>query len=138
MLLLTSRGYGQQATEKEAVVNSLEAFHQAIVDNNTERARSLLADSAKILESGVIESRDEYLADHFHMDGKFLSAMNRKVKTRNVTIQGEIAWVSTNSRTRGTYKGRDLNLNSLELAVLTKVDDEWEISSLHWSSSKRK
>lgn len=107
------------------------------MENDVSKAGELLSDSARILESGNIETKEEYLSHHFHSDGKFLSAMKREVESRTVTIEGNTAaWVSTQTHTWGTYSDRKLDLNSLELAVLKKEDGNWKITVLHWSSSE--
>lgn len=128
---------GQDSAEEKKVVKTLDAFHQAIIDNDSQAARSLLSESVRILESGNIETKKEYLSHHFHSDGKFLSAMNREVNSQTVTVDGNSAWVSTQTHTWGTYSDRKLDLNSLELAVLKKEEGNWNITALHWSSASR-
>jgi ketosteroid isomerase-like protein len=61
--------------------------------------------------------------------------MKREVESRNVKIEGNTAWVSTQTHTWGTYSDRNLDLNSLELAVLKKEKGKWKVTALHWSSS---
>lgn len=138
LLLGTTISFGQQGSQEKTVINALNSFHQAIVKNNVSKAGKLLGDSARILEGGNIETKQEYLSHHFHSDGKFLSAMNREVDSRTVTVEGNTAWVSTQTHTRGTYSDRKLDLNSLELAVLQKINGNWKITALHWSSNTRK
>lgn len=137
ILVGTSFVYSQQTTQEKEVVDTLDKFHQAIVENNTSKAGKLLSNSVRILEGGNVETKEEYLSHHFHSDGKFLSAMNREVDSQTVTVEGNTAWVSTQSHTWGTYSDRKLDLNSLELAVLRKVNGNWKITALHWSSSSR-
>ncbi|MDR8391433.1 nuclear transport factor 2 family protein [Aliifodinibius sp. S!AR15-10] len=133
----TSIAVGQNSTTEKEVINTLDGFHQAIIDNDSQAAQNLLSESVRILEGGNIETKEEYLSHHFHSDGKFLSAMKREVESRNVTIEGNTAWVSTHSQTWGTYSDRKLDLNSLELAVLKKEEGHWQITALHWSSASR-
>ena len=134
----TSISVGQPSASEKKVIKALDAFHQAIIDNDSQAAKKLLSDSVQILEGGNIETKEEYLSHHFHSDGKFLSAMKREIESRNVSIDGNIAWVSTQTHTRGTYSDRQLDLNSLELAVLKKEEGHWQITALHWSSNTRK
>ncbi|MCW9705759.1 nuclear transport factor 2 family protein [Fodinibius salsisoli] len=131
----TSIAVGQNSATEKEVINTLDGFHQAIIDNNSQAAQNLLSESVRILEGENIETKEEYLSHHFHSDGKFLSAMKRKVESRNVTIEGNTAWVSTHSRIWGTYSDKKLDLSSLELAVLKKEEGNWNITALHWSSS---
>jgi hypothetical protein len=120
------------------VLETLDNFKQAIVDNDSDKARQLLSDSVRILEGGNIETKEEYLSHHFHSDGKFLKAMKRNEDYQNVAIVGNVGWVSTKTHVWGTYNERELNLNSLELAILNKENGIWKITALHWSSAGRK
>lgn len=131
----TSISTGQHSATEKNILKTLDAFHQAIIDNDSQAAKNLLSETVRILEGGNIETKEEYLSHHFHSDGKFLSSMKREIKLRNVTIDGNTAWVSTQTHTWGTYSDRNLDLNSLELAVLQKADGNWKITALHWSSS---
>lgn len=125
------------AQSETEILQVLHAFEEAIVENNSETAANILHDDARILESGNIETKEEYLSHHFHSDGRFLSAMNRETESREVFTEGNTAWVTTVSHIHGTYNEREINLNSLELAVLKKSDGNWQIVALHWSSSGR-
>ena len=133
----TSISVGQPSASEKNVIKTLDAFHQAIIDNDSQSAKSLLSESVRILEGGNIETKSEYLSHHFHSDGQFLSVMKREIESRNVTIEGNTAWVSTQTHTWGTYSDRELDLNSLELAVLKKEEGHWQINALHWSSASR-
>ncbi len=130
----TSISIGQHSTTEKAVIKTLDSFHKAIVENNSSKADELLSDSARILEGGNIETKEEYLSHHFHSDGKFLSSMKSEIESRTVTVDGNTAWVSTKSHTQGTYGDRKLDLSSLELAVLKKEEGNWTVTALHWSS----
>ncbi|MFD2531265.1 YybH family protein [Gracilimonas halophila] len=119
---------------KTNVLMALEDFKTAIIDNDSETASNLLANDALILEGSGVETKKEYLSHHFHSDGRFLKAMNREILTQKVTTEGAIAWVSTVSTMKGTYSEREMDLTSLELAVLRKDGDHWKITAIHWSS----
>lgn len=122
------------APSDNEVVQVLDKFRMAIISNDSEKASALLTDDARILESGGIETKEEYLSHHFHSDGKFLNAMERHVMSQNVKSSENTAWISTASHMSGTYNESDISINSAELAVLVKIDGDWRISSVHWSS----
>lgn len=124
----------QMSAEKKKTVQVLDDFRLVIINNDQAKASELLTDDARILESGNIESKEEYLSHHFHADGKFLSAMKRNLISQKVKLTENTAWVSNTRRMSGTYNERDLSLNSAELAVLVKTENGWKISALHWSS----
>lgn len=125
----------QSTTDETDIVRTLQDFQSAIIENDSEKAAQFLLNEVQILESGNIETKEEYLSHHFHSDGRFLSAMDREIISQKVNTDGETAWVTTKSHLHGTYNERELSLNSLELAVLTKTGGNWKISALHWSSS---
>jgi ketosteroid isomerase-like protein len=124
-----------QTNQKETrVLEALDNFKTAIVDNDSEAASNVMADDALILEGSGMETKEEYLSHHFHSDGKFLKAMNREILTQKISIEGNTAWVSTVSSMKGTYSEREIDLTSLELAVLKKAGSDWKITAIHWSS----
>lgn len=124
--------------EIKLVKKSLRAFHQAIKESDKPKAYKLLTKDSQILEFGIIESKEHYFKSHFYLDGEFKRAMNRKIIKQIFKINNSVAWVATKSRIWGSYENKVENLNSLELAVLEHKQGQWKISSLHWSSSKRK
>lgn len=116
------------------VLKTLGDFKTAIVDNDSEAVTNLLADDALILEGTGMETKEEYLSHHFHSDGRFLKAMNREILTQKVTTEGTTAWVSTVSTMKGTYSEREIDMTSLELAILVIEGEKWKIAAIHWSS----
>ncbi|WP_421774945.1 DUF4440 domain-containing protein [Gracilimonas sp.] len=135
LLLFLSGTVMAQTTQKEAkILQTLDDFKTAIVENDLEAASNLLADDVLILEGRGMESKEEYLSHHFHSDGKFMKAMSREILNRKVSIEGSTAWVSTVSSMKGRYSDREIDLTSLELAVLKKDHSGWQIKAIHWSS----
>jgi ketosteroid isomerase-like protein len=135
LLMFLSGTVVAQTNQKETtVLKTLDNFKTAIIDNDSEAASNLLAGDALILEGTGMETKEEYLSHHFHSDGKFLKAMNRETQTQKVSFDGNTAWVSTVSSMKGTYSEREIDLTSLELAVLRKEGSDWKITAIHWSS----
>lgn len=124
----------QQSTEKEMVATTLNDLQTAIINNDSEQAGKILHDDVTILEGGGMETKSQYLSHHFNSDGKFLSAINRKEVSQDIKIEGNVAWVTSKTKMTGTYSGRDIDMNSLELAVLKKENNTWKVVALHWSS----
>ena len=88
-----------------------------------------------IFESGGAErSREEYASHHMNSDMAFMQRMQRDVTVQNESVQGDTAWVVTETRIHGRYKDKDIDLISIETAVLARGDDGWKIVHLHWSS----
>jgi ketosteroid isomerase-like protein len=124
----------QETNDKEMIARTLNDLETAIVENDSEKAGEILHDDVTILEGGGMETKSQYLSHHFHSDGKFLSAMNREEVSQEISVEGNMAWVTSKTKMKGTYSGRDIDLSSLELAVLKKENGMWRVIALHWSS----
>lgn len=114
---------------------SLDNFHRALADGDTAAALALLADDALIFESGGAErGKAEYAAHHLAADAAFAQAVPRTVSRRSGHVTGDLAWLATESRVAGTYKGKPISSVSTETAVLRRVGGAWRITHIHWSS----
>ncbi|MBO6585575.1 MAG: nuclear transport factor 2 family protein [Gracilimonas sp.] len=134
LVFLSGTAIAQTNQKETNVLKALENFKTAIVENDSEAASNVMADDVLILEGSGMETKEEYLSHHFHSDGKFLKAMDREILTQKISIEGNTAWVSTVSSMKGTYSEREIDLTSLELAVLKKAGSDWKITAIHWSS----
>ncbi len=124
------------AREAAAVVD---AFHRALHAGNQSAAAALLAGDALIYESGGVErSKAEYASHHLPADTAFAKATARTVTQRAGNAGGDLAWISTESTTTGTYKDRAINSRSTETMVLRREDGTWRIAHIHWSSANVK
>ena len=47
-----------------------------------------------------------------------------------------MAWIATQSRTTGSYKGRTIDSASTETMILRRNTGNWKIVHIHWSSGK--
>ncbi|WP_020404881.1 nuclear transport factor 2 family protein [Gracilimonas tropica] len=122
-----------QTPEELEISKTLSEFETAIVENNSKAASELLHDDVIILEGSNSETKEQYLSHHFHSDGKFIGAMNRELISERITIEGNVAWVSSQTKMTGVYNEREIDRTSLELAVLKKENGDWKIIALHWS-----
>ncbi len=134
VLLLTGNVIAQNMSAEENVKKTLNDFETAIIENDIETATKLLSSDAIILEGKGMETKEEYLSHHFEADGKFLKSLNRKVLSREISIEGNTAWVSSVSSLNGTYSENEIDLTSLELAVLKNEGTDWKVAAIHWSS----
>ena len=113
---------------------TVSAFHAALKSDNPAAVMALLAPDAQILESGHSETREEYEKGHLAADMEFASTVEsarEKVTTRQ---EGSVAWVTSTSRSTGTFKGREVNSAGAELMVLSRGPEGWRIRAIHWSS----
>jgi ketosteroid isomerase-like protein len=135
---LTMCASAAAATPDESgnVVSAVEAFHTALAHGDAKAAMKLMAPDAVILESGSAETRAEYESHHLPEDIKFAQAMHSNSSDVRVQIDGNTAWLTSRSKTEGSFEGKPVNSVGVELVVLTKTSAVWLIRAIHWSSHK--
>ncbi len=122
-----------------SAVNKVDAFSQALAAADFEQVKNLLAPDTIILESGGVEhSRDEYLNHHAKSDAAFLSGAHVKVVSRTAHVDGNLAWVATESEIHVSKDNKPLTLLSTETMILGKRSGDWQIVHIHWSSRPKK
>ena len=115
-----------------AVVDS---FHKALRRGDTSAAAALLADDALIFESGGAErTKAEYAGHHLPADAAFSQAVGSTVSRRAGNASGAMAWVASEGRLTGTYKGKAIDLPTTETMLLRRGGSGWKIVHIHWSS----
>lgn len=132
---ITIRGE-TSAPPSDAVVATVNQFHEALRRGDGAAAMKLLAPDAVILESGGIETRAEYEGHHLGDDMAFAKAVPSTRSDHQVKIDDNTAWVTSRSKTEGSLNGKPINSVGAELVVLTKSDQGWQIRAIHWSSQK--
>lgn len=114
----------------------IDRFHAALGRGDGPAALALLADDALIFESGGIErDKAEYAARHLDADMAFSRSVLSTLVWRLGGIAGPLAWVASEGRTTGTYKGQAIDRTTTETMVLRASDDGWKIVHIHWSSA---
>ena len=101
------------------------------------RGHGLVADDVVVLESGGVETRDEYRSHHLPADIQFARAVPSTRGATRVVTRGDVAWARSTSRTRGEFRGRSIDSVGAELMVLVRTADGWRIAAIHWSSRSR-
>lgn len=120
--------------DSAAVADVVHRFHAALEAGDTAAAIGLLAPDVRVLESGGLETLEEYRSHHLPGDMAFAAAVAREVGPLSVTVAGDAAWVVSTSRTSGTFRDRQIDSVGVELMVLTRGLDGWRIRAVHWSS----
>ncbi len=114
----------------------VDGFHAALARGDTDGALGFLADNAVIFEAGGVErSRAEYATHHLSADSAFSQAVSSEVTRRTGELAGDLAWVASEGRTTGTYKGKPIDVVTTETMVLRRSGGAWKIVHVHWSSA---
>jgi ketosteroid isomerase-like protein len=129
---------GGPAADSAEVIATIAAFHTALETGDSAAALALLAPDVQVLESGGVETLDEYRAHHLPADIAFARGVPSERQVLAVTIADSVAWVASTSRTRGSWKGREIDSSGAELMVLTRAPSGWLIRAIHWSSRARR
>ena len=120
------------------IIAVADRFTAAIKAMDLESAGAMLDPQVLILESGGAErSRDEYMGHHAVADAAFLSSANVKVLRRTGGVQGDLAWLGTESEITPAKAGEKVVL-STETMVLRRAAQGWKIVHIHWSSRTKK
>ena len=129
-----AQGRVSDSAEVAAVVARYDA---ALASGDSATALALLAADAVILETGGMETREEYRAHHLPADIGFARAVPSQQVAMRIVVRGDVAWASSTSTSTGEYRGRQINSRGAELMVLSREPDGWKIRAIHWSSRNR-
>lgn len=123
----------------QSPITTVDRFHAALTEGKVEAALKLLSDDVLIYESGRAErSKAEYASHHLKADAEFAGATQRKLVKRASWIGGDSAWVTSETETTGTFKGRTLALIGTETMILRRTAGVWKIVHIHWSSATKR
>jgi ketosteroid isomerase-like protein len=120
----------------EAEVQAVfDAFYGAIKRGDPKAAMSVIAPDAMFVESGKLETREQYEKNHLPLDIDFERQITGKRGPLRITFAGDTAWIIVTTEYDGKIEGGDVAFASSQLMVLTKDADSWKIRSIHWSSA---
>ncbi|MCG2583915.1 nuclear transport factor 2 family protein [Massilia sp. TS11] len=138
-LLIATALLSMPVWAEETPQSALDAFHAALQSGQRNEALARLAPQVLIYESGYTErSREAYASHHLGDDIAFARETQRKRLQQSVSLGEQLAVVTEESETSGSYKGKAVHSFDLETAVLEKQNGRWVITHLHWSSRKAK
>lgn len=131
---LQSTGLDKHVAIEEAA-KTVDAFHDALEKGNHQAAQALLDDQVQIYEQGWVErSKTEYASHHLESDAAYSAATTSTQTARSGTILGDLAYVISEGKVSGTFRGKAIDSITLETMVLRRVQDGWRIVHIHWSS----
>ena len=114
----------------------VDAFHAALQRGDTKAALGFLANDALIFESGGVErGKAEYASHHLAADAAFSKAVPARLTRRAGQAIGGTAWIATEGRTTGAFKGKAVDRRTVETMVLRRTGASWKIVHIHWSSA---
>lgn len=124
------------APSAQPAARVVDAFHAALGRGDTKAALSHLTGDALIYEAGGVErGRQEYASHHLAADAAFAQAVPGTTTRRAGQASGDTAWIASEGRTKGTYKGKPVDRVSAETMILRRVAGAWKIAHIHWSSA---
>ena len=129
-------GGGAQSSSTAAALKTAASFHESLGGGDSTNAVRLLAPDAIILESGVRETRAEYVAHHLGEDIEFARAVSTTRKVLDTRRQDDVVWVIASSESKGRFHERQIDSRGVELMVLTRSRQRWLINAIHWSSRR--
>jgi ketosteroid isomerase-like protein len=114
---------------------AVDAFHAALERGDTAGALALMAEDVLVYEQGGAErSRAEYAAEHLAADAEFARATAGETRNRSARVARDLAVVTSETRTTGRFRDRDVNSAGVETMVLRRTPAGWRITHIHWSS----
>lgn len=121
-----------------AAAAAVDAFHAALRRGDPEAALTLVADDALVFEDGRAErSKAEYALHHAAADAAFSKAVPSKRLRRTGQATANLALIAGESRTKGRFKGQDIDRIMVETMVLRRDPaGAWKIVHIHWSSAQ--
>ena len=123
------------SSEAQEAAKAVDAFHAKLAEGDGAAAAALLADDALIFESGHAErSRAEYASHHAGADAAYAAAVPSRLTRRNGLVDGNTAWIVSESRATGKYKDKPVDRVTTETMILRKTAEGWRIAHIHWSS----
>ena len=125
-------------SDSAAVAAVVERYHRALESGDSAGALAMLTSDAVILESGGIETREEYRSHHLAADIAFAQGVKTVRSPIRILVRGDVAWAMSTSTAQGEFRGRAVNSAGAELMVLTRTTDGWMINAIHWSSRTRR
>ena len=120
-----------KATDEADVKAAIESFYAAMKTGDTTAAMAMLAPDAMFVESGRLETRQQYEENHLPSDIDFEKDHTGTRGPWNIKVNGDTAWGIASTE----YK--EAGFVSMQLAVVSRGEDgKWLIRSIHWSSMR--
>lgn len=121
--------------QAQPAVAAVERFSAALVAGRLDAAGAELDPNVLILERGGAErSAAEYLGGHAKGDAAFLQTAHIQLIRRSAQINGDLAWVASESELHLSKDGKPVTVLSTETMLVQRTHAGWKIVHIHWSS----
>jgi ketosteroid isomerase-like protein len=116
---------------------AVDGFHAALRRGDAKAALAFVSDDAIVFEDGRTErSKAEYALRHAEADAAFSKAVTSKLLSRSGHAAADLALIISESRTKGRFRGQDVDRIMVESMVLRRQAGAWKIVHIHWSSAQ--
>ncbi|MCI0432251.1 MAG: nuclear transport factor 2 family protein [Gemmatimonadetes bacterium] len=119
--------------DRSEVREVVHSFHAALAAGDSAAAIRYLHEDVTIYESGRAETLADYRSGHLRSDVAFAQAVQRARTSEDVQLWQDIALYTSQTRTTGRYRGRDIDSRGVESMLLVRTTDGWRIRHIHWS-----
>lgn len=125
------------AVAREAAA-TVDRFTAALASGDLTKAGAELDAHVLILESGGAErTAAEYLGGHAKGDAAFLKTAHQQLLRRTARVNGDFAWVASESELHLQRDGKPVTVLSTETMLLQRRASVWTIVHIHWSSRRK-
>lgn len=122
------------AAVEAAVRRTVQGFKEALRSGDSEAALAFLAPELRVYEAGHGETLKQYGSGHLKADIAYLKDVVSETTWDDVVPGNKLALYLSESHTRGTFRGREVNRQGTETIVLVRSEKGWLIRHIHWSS----
>ncbi|HET6906957.1 MAG TPA: c-type cytochrome [Rhodanobacteraceae bacterium] len=113
-----------------------QAFQDALKRGDRAKVLDLLAPDAQISEGGESQSGKDYAAHHLGEDIAFLKDAKVNLISRSSMAMGDSALVVSESAIAAKSQGKPAQLSSREQMDLKRINGQWKIAAIHWTSQR--
>src|SRR5262245_43390503 len=113
-VLCSSSAAAQATNDQAGATAAVQSFHDALASGDSSVIQRLLAEDFMIFEAGGVESRAQYVSNHFPADVEFEKSVKSKRSPIRTVVVGETAWASSTNELVGTFQGRAVDLVATE------------------------
>ncbi len=126
------------AAEPLSPAQQIARFHSAMREGDKATVEAMLSPDLQVFEAGYVNpSRSDYLQHHLGDDMAYAKTSTTRVLQQKVVETPDMTLVLSETETREHGKA-PVTFTGTETMVLKRVQGEWKITHIHWSSHRQK